>query len=236
MRALPPRGPGWLAECLSGLGLLGLGLLSACGGSPAVAINVGRPADEPSIESLPGLEGQTREEFSEAMRFAWLLTEESFELVRPALPAGDSSDAIERWSTGPLQNWLSQKNHLVEAARAELNRAAEENRQQQVLAGALVGLMYEDVARVLLDVPLPREFRGEPPEIQEAFHYVVEAQAAPYLAHARRAYRACAINGARVDMRPWAVYCSARRESLPLSHEDEVLATTETTTVEVIIE
>ena len=96
------------------------------------------------MEILPDAEG--REEFTQRMRFAWLLTQESFELEAPAQPGAECDfQELEAWSEQTLRRWLNQKNRLVEAARAELDLAAEENHTQRVWAGALVGLMYEDV-------------------------------------------------------------------------------------------
>ncbi|HJL02504.1 MAG TPA: hypothetical protein RMH85_07885 [Polyangiaceae bacterium LLY-WYZ-15_(1-7)] len=212
-----------------------LGLALACGGGEVQVVAPGDAFAEPSMEALPSI-GQSRESLSETMRFAWQLTEESFELAAPHPPPRGASHAeLEQWSDSELERWLHAKNRLVEAARAELNAAAEENRLCRVWAGALVGLMYEDVARVLLDVPMPRELASEP-EIADVYREVVAAQAAPYLDHARRAYRACHLNGRRVDrLRPWSRFCADRRDRLP--GDDASLAPGESeTTVEVVRE
>jgi len=212
-------------------------VLVSCGGTQRVddGPQHGVVEAEPSMETLPSMSA-VEEGLSEKMRFALLLTEQSFELRDPhPAPVGASVAELEQWSRSELHRWLSQKNQLVEAARAELDLAAEETRAQRILAGALVGLMYEDVARVLLDVPTPREIANEEPEIAEAYRYVVEAQASPYLDHASAAYRACALNGAEL-MRRWSHYCSGRRERLPLSHNARAQEQREGTTVEVIVE
>ena len=195
-----------------------LGLALACGGGEVQVVAPGDAFAEPSMEALPSI-GQSRESLSETMRFAWQLTEESFELAAPHPPPRGASHAeLEQWSDSELERWLHAKNRLC-----------------RVWAGALVGLMYEDVARVLLDVPMPRELASEP-EIADVYREVVAAQAAPYLDHARRAYRACHLNGRRVDrLRPWSRFCADRRDRLP--GDDASLAPGESeTTVEVVRE
>lgn len=183
------------------------------------------------MECLPSHE----ENLSEKMQFAWLLTAESFELNRPHRPpSGAAMQELQLWSQQELRRWLSQKNELVEAARAELNVAAEESHQQRVWAGALVGLMYEDVGRVLLDVPVPRELNSDP-EIARVYREVVVAQARPYLDHARRAYNACELNGRRQteSLEQWSRFCEERKALLP---ELDLTPGEARTTVEVVRE
>jgi len=211
--------------------LLALGCASG-GGTPDPATS-GAPDDPPTMECLPEVPASTRGAFSQSMRFAWRLSEDAFELPDPTPPSPDSDTrTVQGWTEGPLQEWLHQKNRLVEAARAELNIAAEESHDQRTLAGALVGLLYEDVARVLLQVPLPRDLANEEPIVIEAFRDVVEAQARPYLEHAKRAFRACAMNAQpHAHLHAWTHFCSARAANLPLTRDQRQA---EGTTVEVI--
>ncbi len=212
----------------------------ACGGAhggpeePDSEPLEGDPDAPPSMEALPS-DARVPAEFSERMRFAWTLTAESFELERPPRPPIEARmQELQEWSDGELQRWLEQKNRLVEAARAELNVAAEETHAQRVWAGALVGLMYEDIARVLFDVPMPIELRREP-DIARVYREVVVAQARPYLEHARRAYRACELNGRRQGsaLRNWSRFCEERRVRLP---DLDLVPGESSTTVEVIRE
>lgn len=215
--------------------LLSALLAVACGASAPTSVLPGDANAIPSMECLPG-RGVETAELSERARFAWLLAEQTFELERPhPAPRGATHDELQAWSESELRGWLRQKSQLVEAARAELDLVAEEEHRQRVWSGALVGLMYEDVARTLLDVPLPRELLDEP-EIATAFRDVVRAEAAPYLEHARRAFRACRLNGRNrsADLATWAEFCGDREDQLPLA---ERLASGESTTqVEVVRE
>lgn len=195
-------------------------LLAACGASANVSVMPGDADAIPSMECLPG-RGVDDAELSERARFAWLLTEQSFELPRPhPAPRGGTHAELQEWADTELRSWVREKSRLVEAARAELDVVAEETHRQRVWAGGLVGLMYEDLARTLLDVPLPRELLDEP-EIADAFRDVVRAEAAPYLEHAHRAYHACRLNGRNRDggLQAWAEFCGDREDRLPLSQE-----------------
>ena len=211
--------------------------LSACGSaggsSGSTVASSGAAEAPPSMECLPGVTEASHGRFTESMRFAWRLSEDAFELPDPLPPSPDSDTAaVQAWTDQTMQEWLQRKNQLVEAARAELNQAAEENHDQRTMAGGMVGVLYEDVARVLLQVPLPSDLRNEEEMVVQAFHDVVESQASPYLEHARRAYAACAANArSHPELQAWEHFCSARRARLPLTRNE---AEAEGTTVEVI--
>lgn len=216
---------------MSSILLLALGCASG-GGTPDPA-TAGAPDDPPSMECLPGVPESAREDFSQSMTFAWRLSQDAFELADPVPPSsGSDTQTVQAWTEGPLHEWLHQKNRLVEAARSELNSAAEESHDQRTIAGALVGLLYEDVALVLLAVPLPRDLANEEPIVVEAFRDVVESQAHPYIEHAKRAFRACAANAQpHAHLHSWAHFCSVRAANLPLTRDEREA---EGTTVEVI--
>jgi hypothetical protein len=168
----------------------------------------------PSIEVLPSLDVQDAELTAE-MRMARMLSAESLQLSAPAVPANRAAESLTAWSNGELKTWLREKQKRAEAARQELDRAAAQNHRQRILAGALVGLIYEDVARTLLVVPAPAELDSEP-EIRAAFQELMLKQAEPYLMHARLAYAACAGNAEGMSsMGHWSGFCSARGSELP---------------------
>jgi hypothetical protein len=196
-----------------------LAAVHGCAHRQTMELTAGLPDGVPAIETLPSL-GDEREAFTERMRFAWLLAEQSFQLETPVAPVNPSIGQLAAFTNGPLRTWLEHKNELVEAARAELDAAAEEAHVQRIVAGALVGLMYEDVWRVLRSVPVPTDLDGEP-DIARVYQQVVDFQATPYLEHARRAYDACAQNAVRPEhMAPWSSYCATREERLPASDDD----------------
>ncbi len=208
---------------MRGLTWLALVCLAACGGGEASRgggaggghVDEGDPMATPSLVSLPSLD-VPRDQLTDKMRFGWELADESFEAERPpAPPSGETAD-YQAWSDGPLAQWLEHKSRAVEGARAELDEAAEESLRQRIIAGAIVGLMYESVGRELMRLPVPAEIQNDQ-EIADVFRSVLASQARPFLAHARRAYDACRQNaaGGPEGMRHWSEYCAARIDYLP---------------------
>jgi len=192
----------WLAGCGPGLQM-----------RPG-PLNPGRSEADPTMECLPDPDIR-QESMTRRMRFGWTLAEESFLIPPPEAPNDHGADSLEQWSEEVLSPWLTRKTHTIEAARRELDEAAEQTHRQRIMGGAIVGLMYEDLARVLRAIPAPHELDDEP-EIQEVYQNVLRSQAAPYLEHARRAYSACAQNGIRPEsMRHWSRFCTAREDRLP---------------------
>lgn len=199
--------------------LLALGALAgACAGGPRMregTLYEGRTEGEPSLECLPDPDVHD-DELSEHMRFGQRLAAEAFALEDPVLPRDTSAASLMEWSAGPLQAWLHAKSEAVEAARRELDLAAEESHRQRIMSGAIVGMLYEDVGEILRAIPTPDDLRSEP-EISRIFRETVEGEAMPYLETSRRAYHACEINGTTPPtMRHWSAFCSARLDLLPV--------------------
>jgi Tfp pilus assembly protein PilP len=167
-----------------------------------------------SMEALPSLD-VPENELTQEMRMARLLSAESLELTAPVAPPDRSAAQLSAWSDEELKDWLAEKQRRAEAARAELDRAAQQNHRQRIVAGALVGLVYEDIARALLTIPAPSELDTEP-EVAVIFRELMTKQAAPFLVHAELAYAACAGNALGLDgMLHWSEFCERRGEGLP---------------------
>lgn len=215
---------------------IGIGLAACASGPPMRPgpLNPGMVESEPSMECLP--DPDVREEaLSRQMRFGWTLAAESFLVPPPRPPRERTAQNLTLWSEEVLQPWIERKVHTVEAARRELDEAAEQSHRQRIIGGAIVGLMYEDVARVLRAIPPPEELRSEP-EIREIYRDTLRAQARPFLEHARRAYSACAQNAVRPrSMRHWSRFCREREERLPAPEGVAGPASGETT-VEVVVD
>lgn len=191
-------------------------VLCACGGPQMRAGEPyrGRADGDPSMEALPEPD-VADEELTPRMRFAIELAQASFLVERPAPPEGRHASEITAWSDGPLRAWMERKTAAVDAARRELDAAAEENHRQRIMAGAIVGLLYEDLARTLADVPVPDDLDDEP-EILDIYFQSARSQARPFVEHARRAYAACAANAIEPSgMRHFARFCADREDGLP---------------------
>ncbi|MDW8247002.1 MAG: hypothetical protein RMJ84_10535 [Sandaracinaceae bacterium] len=174
----------------------------------------GRVDGAPAMECLPDLDID-RKELSPRMRGAMEIAAASFQRPAPPPPEDRAADAISRWSQGPFHEWLQWKTQVVVSARRELDLAAEENHRQRILSGALVGMMYEDLARTLLKVPMPEDLDDEP-EVRAAFENVRKEEARPFLEFSQAAYRACAANAKQLPgMRQFVDFCQGRLERLP---------------------
>lgn len=199
-------------------------LLSACAEVSAPAPQApaygGDVAASPSIEVLPSLDVAPAE-LSHDMRMGRMLSAESLDLRVPPAPPGSSTLTFSAWSDRDLKHWMSEKARRARAARAQLDQAAVHNLRERVMAGALVGLVCEDVARSLLAIPLPAELSNEP-EVAQMFRDVLRSQAQPYLMHAQHAYDACAENALGIEtMGHWSSFCRARLERLPQAGSTE---------------
>jgi hypothetical protein len=201
------KGTASLVVCLLGAGC-------AAGQAKKNVYYAGDPRGRASIEVLPSLDVADSELTAE-MRMARLLSAESLELNAPVAPGDRSAEQLSAWSDRELKEWLSEKQRRAEAARVELDRAALQNHRQRIVAGALVGLVYEDIARALLTIPVPSELDSEP-EVAAMFRDLMANQAAPFLVHAELAYTACAGNALGLDsMAHWSEFCERRNEGLP---------------------
>ena len=189
--------------------------LTACGGPQLRAgAFMGRSDGAPSMHCLPETD-VTDDAYSEHMRRGLALAEASFDVAAPTPPASRAAGDLTDWSTGPLRSWLEQKATAITAARSELDLAAEEDHRQRILGGAVVGLMYEDVARVLRAVPAPVDLDSEP-EILRLYQDLVRSQARPFLELSRSAYRACSLNADHPPgMRHFSTFCRERLDALP---------------------
>jgi len=184
-----------------------------------------------TMEVLPSLD-VVDDALTPEMRMARMLCAESLELTPPVPPADTSAVQLTNWSDHQLKPWLQEKQRRAEAARQELDRAAVQNHRQRIVSGALLGLVFEDVARDLLQMPVPRELANEP-EVADIFREVMMSQASPYLLHAKLAYKACAGNaGGLASMGHWSEFCSGRAESLPQREPEPDGSDTTTVTVE----
>lgn len=206
--------------------------LSACGG-PQLREGAfrGRTHGAPSMHCLPETDVSS-DAYSEHMRRGLALAEASFDVAAPQPPASRAASDLTDWSNGPLRAWLEQKQRALTAARAELDLAAEQSHRERILGGAVVGLMYEDVARVLRGVPAPVDLESEP-EILRIYEGLVRAQARPFLELSRSAYRACSLNADHPPgMRHFSTFCRQRLDGLP----DEDAPSPGVTEVEVVRE
>ncbi|MET0287459.1 MAG: hypothetical protein ABW352_23435 [Polyangiales bacterium] len=201
-----------------GAGMLCLAGLVGCAASGPHARGIhyqeGDAQGSPRVESLPSLD-VAESTLTAEMRMARLLSAECLNLAPPHRPNATTNEAIEQWSDAELKRWMQHKHASAEAARRELDKAAVQSPRQRIMAGAMVGLVYEDVARNLLALPTPTELISEP-EIAAMYVDLLRSQATPYLVQARAAYTACAGNAEQVaELHHWSSFCLNREDALP---------------------
>jgi hypothetical protein len=202
-----------LCSALLSIGLIGC--MSSSAGNKR-AYQEGDATGKPRVEALPSLDVDASK-LTQEMRMARLLSAESLNLDPPVQPRDTSTATIAEWSDHELKTWMQVKHASAEAARQELDRAAMQNQRQRIMAGAMVGLVYEDVARTLLTLPVPAELVSEP-EIAAMYVNILRTQAGPYLLQARQAYTACAGNAEQLPaLRHWSDFCLSRENQLPSS-------------------
>ncbi|MDB4987777.1 MAG: hypothetical protein JWN04_2955 [Myxococcaceae bacterium] len=193
------------------VGLLGCASTAA---SSRRTYQEGDPTGQPRVEALPSLDVD-QSALTQEMRMAKLLSAESLNLSPPVRPRDTSTATIADWSDHELKSWMQAKNNSAEAARKELDLAATQNHRQRIMAGAMVGLVYEDMARTLLTLPIPAELSSEP-EIAAMYVDILRTQAGPYLMQSRQAYAACSGNAKQMPaLQHWSEFCLTREEHLP---------------------
>ena len=228
------RAEALLAVSLLAVASAGCGARAASAPAPRSGLDEGQADALPSMDALPDPD-VPRASFTRHFEEGWALATESFVVPPPEAPDQRSSGDLQQWSDHVLRGWLERKTHTVEAARHELDLAAEESHRQRIMGGAIVGLMYEDVARVLRNIPPPMELDSEP-EIRDIYRSILRSQARPFLEHARRAYDACARNAVRpAGMRHWSRFCRRREDRLP-APSPTARRPRDGTTVEVVVD
>ncbi len=151
---------------------------------------------------------EEREQRSYRMRRGWLLAAHALLMPPPPGPRD-----LDFWAE--LDVWLAHREDAVEAARDELVVAAREDHRQHIVAHAILGLMYEHVARELASIEVPAEGVPREPEGPD-YHDALGRHARPFVDRAKAAYRDCAQNAFHpVDMRPWSRFCEHRDQALP---------------------
>jgi hypothetical protein len=210
--------------------VLGLSLLGGC--AHVSHLDPGRPDVPPSLEAMPD-PGAPEAALPPRMREAWARARLAFAVPAPDMPVDPDVERLGRFIEGTLADWLDRKGRRVDAALAELDLAAEESHRQRVIAGALAGLLHEDIARVLLSLPVPHELDDDP-EIARVYAETNEVRARRYVEHARLAYRACARNAAFPSpMVHFRRFCDGREDRLPLAEWATTVTDVYVTTVSI---
>lgn len=169
------------------------------------------PADLSALPSTDVPEAR----LSSRMRFGWSLAQDALAMRMPTPPERATADQLQTWTETQLEPWIGEKAHAIETATNELRRAAYSNGREQIMAAAIIALLYESMARDLRRIPTPVDLQSDR-EAAVIYQDVVEHFASPYAGRAHIAYHNCEMDRsvAPARMRHWAEFCSERKNRL----------------------
>ncbi|MGB0680879.1 MAG: hypothetical protein ACPGUV_14610, partial [Polyangiales bacterium] len=191
----------------------------ACGGAQSapptgVGAGAGSLQAQPSLAALPNADLPALR-FSDAMRRGFDAAEQAFALDPPAPPTDQRLVSIQAWLHSRFAAWHAEKKELITLAHRLFDNAAKNSHHERVMAGAVVGLLYEDALRAFEHVPEPIELVRDP-EVQAIFQRVLRHQQEPYRKWSQRAYHACALNARhQTKLQDWQRFCQGRKARLP---------------------
>ncbi|HKU40605.1 MAG TPA: hypothetical protein VJR89_20735 [Polyangiales bacterium] len=192
-------------------------LLLCCATHPAPAVSSQpeklRPGDAsapPSLRALPELSKDRSERLHRGLTQA----KQVFAAQLPAAPSERSYDVLSAWVESEVAHWIDARRDAVEETRFQFKSSAPEP-ATQVIASAVIGLLQEDTAHQLAQIPQPRELDNEP-EIAALFHELVLGQADPFQRAALEEYESCAKAGDEEggQLQRFAKFCKERHHRL----------------------
>lgn len=157
----------------------------------------------------------------------------------PAIPSDRSHASLSAWVESDVAHWIERRREGVEDTRYLFGLSASNKNTadkaasdqpageaaaaapvdiaagQVVVAHAVLGLLHEDTALQLEQIPAPSELDQEP-EIAEMFREIIRAQMAPFISAALREYGECANTAYAGDeeLEAFGQLCHARHDRL----------------------
>jgi hypothetical protein len=130
-------------------------------------------------------------------------------------PADHRYQVLKFWIDSQVAPWVAARRDSVDEARFEFGLEHDVSIDERVVANAVLGLLQEDTAVSLTQIPAPTELDNEP-EVAEIFRDLVQTQVQPFRNAALTQYRDCAKSAYEEgrDLRRWAVFCQGREGRL----------------------
>jgi hypothetical protein len=202
---------------LSWLGVLAW--LSACAtASPEIvashqALSLGDPAAPPGFAALPDIaHGQQSSRIVQGLSLA----RQVLATPLPSPPDDRHFAILQAWIDERVAPWVSARREGVDETRFQFGlQAAHAEPEESVIARGVVGLLEENTALELSQIPSPTELDTEP-EIAEMFRDLVDTQAKPFRHAAVSEYRKCSELGSDGgdDAKRWGDFCRVRFQRL----------------------
>jgi hypothetical protein len=198
--------------------LVGSLIVAACGAaqtdvaSNADALRNGDPTAPPSLRALPDV---AKGKSSQRVQLGMSLARQVLETRLPEPPNDHSYQRLQLWIDQDVVPWVSARRESVEETRFQFGLDHGASTDERIVASAVLGLLQEDTALSLANIPSPAELDTEP-EVGEMFRDLVRTQSQPFQSAAASEYRDCATSAYEEgrELRHWAVFCHARFDHL----------------------
>lgn len=143
-----------------------------------------------------------------------MIAHESLAIARPLLPTETTAAEMHVWVDGALHDWLLERARAIRAARTALEPAEDGDDAQHIVAAAILGVMYADLAWEIAEIVLPTEVRDD--ELGAlAMRNALLGMSAPLFDQALSAFGACAqsaVGSADPTVERWARFCDDESE------------------------
>jgi len=154
-----------------------------------------------------------RTDMSPTLQEVWTLVEQAVEVRPPDPPDDASEEAIEAWAEGPFAAWLAVRQEANVRAQALVATLGEDSADERLVAAALFGYMYEDMASSIRGAPVPESIASDP-ELLGIYVETLHAVLDPVARLAAEAYLICRelalAEEPESGWQEWAEYCDGR--------------------------
>jgi hypothetical protein len=167
----------------------------------------GAPVTEGALPPLP----QVSQHPSAAFQQGFVLAQALLRANGPSAPPDGDQSTYDAWLKAELAPWLEARGTALKAALRPLGEATSASPSEQVVAAALVGLVYARTQRQLLEVPPPPAVRTDE-KLLHIYLDQVHQTSASWAKSAVDALRYCAAGAAAASapaFRPWLDLCQS---------------------------
>jgi len=176
------------------------------------ALYAGDPSAPPAFAALPDIE--SRQQSSRIIE-GLSLARHVLATKLPTPPDDRRYQSLQSWIDQTVAPWIRARRDSVDEARFQFGIDAGAAADETVIGRGVLGLLEENTALELSQIPSPTELDTEP-EIAEIFRELVTTQAKPFRNAAVSEYRLCSELGQAKggELSRWAEFCRSRFERL----------------------
>lgn len=173
------------------------------------------PAEGPlSLACLPAVDA-AKEAHTDRIHQALLLAMRVFDQRLSAAPADRRQAPLQAWVDDAVVDWVEGRSQALAEIRFQFGMPLRASEAERVVAEATLGLLQEDTALQLAELPVPVEL-AEEPEIRTMYGEMLAQEVRPLFAAALVSFRECAnlaFDGP-AGLRHFAPFCDARFRGL----------------------